>query len=250
MLSLLRERDRHRDYNVRASPIVSLGVRAIRFLIPAAAACAAFAASAMTAAEMSRAVEDARKRWEESAYGPMLARILPPTFAPRQLPEPDSRGAALMARYCVQCHNLPNPAMHEAARWPKVVDRMVVRMQGRGNMGTLMSEMMAGVSAPRAAESAALVAYLQKHAQRPLDPARYPDVADDEAKAFRLACQQCHALPDPQRYTAREWPRVVARMERNIAWMNRVVGSQPDAREPQLRVEDINAWLARHAKRG
>ena len=42
----------------------------------------------------------------------------------------------------VQCHNLPNPAMHEAAKWPGIVERMVLRMQGKGNMGTLMADMM------------------------------------------------------------------------------------------------------------
>jgi cytochrome c2 len=219
-------------------------------LTAAALAVAAFGALAMTTAEISRAVADARKRWEESPYGPMLARILPPGFDARQMPEPEAPGAALVARYCVQCHNLPNPAMHEAAKWPKIVDRMVARMEGHGNMGPLMRELMAGVSAPTAAQGAALLAYLEKHAQRPLDPAQYPDLAREDAKAFRIACQQCHALPDPQRYTAGEWRRVVARMERNMAWMNRVVGSQVDPREPQLRVEDINAWLARHAKRG
>jgi cytochrome c1 len=222
----------------------------LRGLILTAAASATFTAVAMTASEMSRAVDAARTRWEASPYGPMLARILPPTFDAARLPDPSSRGAALVVEYCVQCHNLPSPAMHEAAKWPKIVERMVLRMEGRGTMGALMRDMMAGVNAPTAADSATLVAYLQKHAQRPLDPARHPDVAADDAKAFRLACGQCHALPDPQRYTASEWPRVVARMERNMAWMNRVVGSQADPREPQLRVEDINAWLARHAKRG
>jgi len=42
-------------------------------------------------------------------------------------------------RYCVQCHNLPNPAMHHAGKWPGIVERMVLRMHGRGNLGTLMS---------------------------------------------------------------------------------------------------------------
>src|SRR6187200_1305406 len=81
---------------------------------------------------------EARKRWEASPHGPMLERILPPTFAPAQLPDPGSRGAQLTMRYCVQCHNLANPAMHHAAKWPPIVDRMVLRMEGRGNMGTLM----------------------------------------------------------------------------------------------------------------
>jgi hypothetical protein len=54
---------------------------------------------------------------------------------------------------------------------------------------------------------------------------------------------QCHVLPDPKRHTADEWPTVVARMQENMEWMNRVVGSQPVPGEPQLRIEEINAFL-------
>jgi len=192
---------------------------------------------------------EARKRWESSPHGPMLERILPPTFAPAELPEPGSEGARLTLRYCVQCHNLANPAMHHAAKWPAVVDRMVVRMEGRGNMGTLMSEMMAGVKAPSEDETRSIVAYLQKYAQTPLDTQRYPEVNRPSGEAFRLACNQCHVLPDPKRHTADEWPRVVARMQENMEWMNRVVGSQPVAGEPQLRIEEINAFLRKYARR-
>ena len=192
---------------------------------------------------------DARKRWAESPQGPMLERILPPGFEPAMLPEPDSEGARLSRRYCVQCHNLANPAMHDAAKWPAIVDRMVVRMEGRGNLGRLMREMMAGVVAPGPDEKRQLVDYLQRHAQLPLDPAKLPAVKTPAAEPFRLACSQCHVLPDPKRYTAREWPAVVARMQKNMEWMNRVVGSKPVPGEPQLRVEDINAFLARHARR-
>ena len=190
----------------------------------------------------------AKKRWAESPYGPMLERILPPGFEAGMLPQPGSRGAQLELRYCVQCHNLPNPAMHNAEKWTPIFDRMVVRMEGKGNMGKLMAEMMAGVTAPTADEARVLVAYLKKYAQVPLDPGKIPEIDTPAAEAFRLACQQCHVLPDPRRHTAREWPAVVARMERNMEWMNRVVGSKPVKGEPQLRVEDINAFLARHAR--
>jgi len=179
----------------------------------------------------------------------MLERIIPPGFEPEMLPEPRSRGAQLTLRYCVQCHNLANPAMHDAGRWPSVVARMVPRMEGKGNMGKLMTEMMAGVEAPSPAEEQAIVAYLRKHAQHALDPKRIPEVAAPAAEPFRLACSQCHVLPDPRRHTAAEWPAVVARMEKNMAWMNRVVGSQPTPGEPQLRIEDINAFLIRYARR-
>lgn len=192
--------------------------------------------------------DDARKRWEESPYGPLLERILPPTFEARSLPEPGSRGATLTQRYCVQCHNLPNPAMHHAAKWPAIVERMVKRMHGRGNLGSLMADMMAGVRAPSAQETRSLVAYLRRHAQQPLDPARYPELARPSAEPFRLACSQCHVLPDPRRHTAAEWRAVVARMQQNMQWMNRVVGSQPDPDEPQLEVEQILGFLQRYAR--
>jgi cytochrome c2 len=190
----------------------------------------------------------ARKRWAESPYGPFLERILPPGFEAAMLPEPASRGARLTLKYCVQCHNLANPAMHEARRWPSVLERMVLRMQGRGNMGKLMGEMMAGVEAPSPEEKKALLAYLRKHAQKPLDPRKYPQAYAQPGESFRLACNQCHVLPDPKRYTAAEWPAVVARMEKNMEWMNRIVGTRPVPGEPQLRVEEINAFLARYAR--
>lgn len=192
---------------------------------------------------------NAQKPWAGSPYGPMLERIIPPGFEPAMLPEPRSRGAQLAQRYCTQCHNLANPAMHDARRWPSVVARMVPRMEGKGNLGKLMADMMAGVEAPSAEENQALVAYLRRHGQKALDPKRYPEVDSPAGESFRLACSQCHVLPDPRRHTAGEWPAVVARMQKNMEWMNRVVGSKPVPGEPQLKIEDINAFLIRCAKR-
>ena len=194
-------------------------------------------------------ISEAKKRWAESPHGPMLERILPPTFDAAQLPEPDSRGARLTISYCVQCHNLPNPAMHDARRWPGVVARMVPRMEGKGNLGSVMADMMAGVRAPTKDEEQAIVAYLRKYAQKPIDPRRYPDLYRPEGESFRVACNQCHTLPDPERHRAGEWPAVVARMQENMEWMNRVVGSKPIRGEPQLRVEEILAFLEKHARR-
>ena len=179
----------------------------------------------------------------------MLERIIPPGFTPAMLPEPKSRGAQLTLRYCVQCHNLANPAMHDAERWPMVVRRMVPRMEGKGNMGKLMAEMMAGVEAPSLAEEQSIIAYHLKHGQRALDAKRMPEVNSSAGESFRVACSQCHVLPDPRRHTSAEWPAVVARMQKNMDWMNRVVGSKSVPGEPQLKIEDINAFLMRHARR-
>jgi len=215
---------------------------------------AAFSVAALfvatAAAQDARLVEQAKKRWAESPHGPMLERILPPTFELRQLPERRSRGARLLVQYCVQCHNLPNPAMHHAAKWPGIFERMVVRMKGKGNLGELMHDMMAGVEAPNVDEATVLLAYLEKHSQKPLDPKKYPEIFRPEGQSFKLACQQCHVLPDPERHTASEWPAVVARMEKNMEWMNRVVGNRPEPDEPQLRIEEINAFLIKHARKG
>jgi len=112
-----------------------------------------------------------------------------------------------------------------------------------------MAEMMAGVEAPGAQETQAIIVYLNKHAQKEIDPARVPELNTPAAEAFRLACGQCHVLPDPRRHTAKEWPAVVARMQKNMDWMNRVVGSKPIPGEPQLKIGDINTFLARHARK-
>ena len=178
----------------------------------------------------------------------MLERILPPAGEPAQLPEAQSPGARLTAAYCVQCHHLPNPAMHSAARWKMVVERMVWRMEGKGNMGQLMRDMMADVKAPSADEQATLVRYLEKHAQRELDPRRYADIHTEAGRKFSIACSQCHVLPDPQRHTAKEWPAVVARMQRNMAWANRVTGDAALRTSPTLDTADNIRFLQSHAR--
>ena len=49
----------------------------------------------ISAAALAQGADDpialARKRWSESPHGPMLERILPPTFESRQLPAATSR---------------------------------------------------------------------------------------------------------------------------------------------------------------
>lgn len=193
-------------------------------------------------------IAKAEYRWERSPHGALLERILPPTVEPKYLPEPHSEGARLAVTYCVQCHYLPNPAMHAAAKWQPVIERMVWRMQGRGNLGELMREMMADVKAPSADEQAALTRYLQKYAQREIDPAKYPDLKSTTGRIFSIACSQCHALPDPQRHTAAEWPRVVERMRRNIAWANRVGGDPLLRTSPELDTAEIIRFLQRHSR--
>ena len=192
-------------------------------------------------------VARAKYLWSQSPHGKMLERILPPSIEPGELPEPRSEGARLTARYCVQCHYLPNPQMHTAAKWKTSVERMVWRMQGRGNMGELMKQMMERVEAPDEGEVAALTAYLQRHGQTEMDPAD-PALKSEPGQRYSIACSQCHELPDPKRHTAREWPDVVERMKRHMAWANTVVGPDELKTKPLLDTAAIVRFLQRQAR--
>jgi cytochrome c2 len=201
------------------------------------------------AALCTAAAGAAPDRWTGTAHGPMLERILPKTITPAQLPEPQSQGARLVARYCVQCHHLPNPPMHTAARWKTIVERMVWRMRGDGNLGAVMKDLMDGVQAPADEDAAMITAYLQRYGQKEMDPG-HPALHTEAGETYALACTQCHALPDPQRHTASEWPAVVQRMRGYMRWANTVTGD-PDLRTtPELNTADIVRLLQRYARPG
>jgi cytochrome c2 len=216
-------------------------------LVQALVAIATLTAGA-EASTADEAIARATYRWEQSPHGAMLERILPPSLEPRQLPESNAPGARLVVAYCVQCHHLPNPAMHDAARWTSVVARMVWRMEGHGNLGKVMRDLMADVKAPTAHEQATLLRYLQKHAQRGLNAGRYSDLNTESGRRYSIACSQCHVLPDPRRYAAPEWPAIVDRMRRNMAWANRVTGDPVLRTKPELDTADITRYLQRHAR--
>lgn len=178
----------------------------------------------------------------------MLKRILPPGPAPSALPDAGSTGAELLERYCVQCHYLPDPRMHAPYDWPHVVERMVRRMRGEGNIGVEMKELMGDVAAPDDEEVARLIGYLKRHGQRPIDSRLY-DLASAEGRAFASACSQCHALPDPKSHSAKEWPEIVERMKKNLAWIGVVASNRTVGGEPRLEVEKILAFLERNSAR-
>jgi len=196
---------------------------------------------------MEGGVARAKHLWSQSPHGKLLERILPPSIEPHQLPEPRSEGARLTARYCVQCHYLPSPQMHSPDKWTTIVVRMVWRMQGSGNMGVLMKEMMDDVEAPTDQETGVLAAYLKKHGQKEMDP-RHPALKSEAGRMFSIACTQCHALPDPRGHTPREWPEVVDRMKRHMAWANTVVGTDALKTMPVLDTTEIVRFLQRYAR--
>lgn len=77
----------------------------------------------------------------------------PRTVDADTLPDNQSAGAKTFARYCQQCHALPDPAQHTAAEWPKVVERM------RGNMRSMGKEIANDQDAQLITD------YLQQHAK-------------------------------------------------------------------------------------
>ncbi len=54
------------------------------------------------------------------------------SISPGSLPSPDSQGAILFKDICSQCHSLPDPKLHSADEWSKVVERMKNNMQTMG----------------------------------------------------------------------------------------------------------------------
>ncbi len=171
----------------------------------------------------------------------MMGNVLPPEIDPALLPESQSQGALLLARYCSQCHNLPGPGMHTAEEWPAVVERMNQRMwmmSGRGMMGM----MMGGIESPDKSELQVLLHYLQEYALKPMDKIQSEDLNTSAGRAFQSACSGGHALPDPQQHTSEEWPAVVVRMKQNMVTMGKTV---PD----EATIGEIVGFLQSHARK-
>lgn len=171
----------------------------------------------------------------ESAAGSVDPRIhlIPAGIIAEQLPESDSPGARALALYCVQCHDLPPPAMHEAGQWDAVLGRMKQHMNDR------QGGMLVRLVRPSDKSWQELAGYLKRHALRPLDSARV-DTANPLAEEFGRFCIQCHALPDPTLHSAGEWPRVVVRMK---SYMQTNAKAQPS--DPET--DRIISFLMQHA---
>lgn len=148
----------------------------------------------------------------------MMPGMLPPGVKPENLPEPDSRGAKLLIRYCAQCHDLPSPFMHGGEEWPVIAGRMFARMSKMSGMqGTSMMD----IENPSTEEKKTIVGYLEKHSMKSISPNKLLDPGSESAVLFREKCSHCHALPDPKLHTAEEWPGVVERMRGNMKSMER-----------------------------
>lgn len=132
----------------------------------------------------------------------------PPGVTPADLPEPNSKGAQLVAQFCAQCHNLPTPQMHSATDWPSIARRMWLRTEW-------LSPTL-GVKVPTMAERFAMLEYVTTNALR-VTAANLPAGAGRET--FELVCSRCHALPDPRVHSPADWPAVFSRMQQNMERM-------------------------------
>jgi hypothetical protein len=138
---------------------------------------------------------------------------MPPELDPGVLPDPDGPGALLVVRYCGQCHYAPGPGQHRAEEWAEVVPRMDLLMEVTARFGDRIRH----VERPSPEERGALLAYLERHALRPL-------AANHEAPpAYRTLCGDCHAAPDPAAYAGADWPALLARMDGHRITMRRPV---------------------------
>ena len=213
------------------------------FILTAIGLAGLFAATAQQRTNAPAAAGDGQNSMQQMMRA-MMSGVVPPGVKPNDLPAPGSAGAKLVARYCVQCHNLPSPLMHSAAEWPGIAERMFQRMtmcsrmSGTGMMGKMggvgMKGMMGGTSgnammgmmnvkAPSAKEQEIIVAYLKEHSLKSIQPGALPSPRTKGAILFAATCAQCHALPDPRQHTAQQWPQVVARMRQNMVTMGKTI---------------------------
>ncbi len=149
------------------------------------------------------------------------------SFQRENLPEPNTRGPALLQAYCVQCHWLPDPQMHTAPEWPILVRRMLMRaatlhdrLGGPVTEGLLGEVLIAGLGAaalPQPSDVDSLIAYLQRNAM----PAAGPDEYTGEGTELVVQkCSTCHELPSTAAHTAAGWEDLVRRMQGNMGAMD------------------------------
>jgi len=138
-------------------------------------------------------------------WGKDIKRIVIPFgLTADQLPDPKSKGAALLASYCGQCHNLPSPKMHSTGDWPMRFEKMM-------DHALLMAGASPGVKIPVDKEKKELVSYLEKNGFRAL-PANSPLRGEPQMFNVIWHCSVCHAVPDPDQFPAKEWGNIVDRM--------------------------------------
>ena len=125
----------------------------------------------------------------------------------RLIPEADSRSAGIYNEACAFCHDLPDPASHDAFEWGYVVDRMeelIIELKGREKRVDVPWD--GGVKKE-------ILAYLEGHAFKGMNPDDLPDRPEKGAKLFKEVCASCHTLPDPSMHSLAVWEYVINKMQ-------------------------------------
>lgn len=93
--------------------------------------------------------------WAAPMMPGMMWRPMPGVGNAQPLPEPGSRGAALITTYCTQCHAAPSPTLHTAEEWVSVTSRMQLHMASG----------LSGIKTPTEEEMRLILSYMQQHAR-------------------------------------------------------------------------------------
>lgn len=148
-------------------------------------------------------------------------------ISPDRLPDPASRGAITFARVCSQCHVLPSPKSHSAEEWEALVERMAVRMammgpwmegsEGSGGWNSddysKMMRRWMGAKPMGNEEKWVILDYLKSHALGVLTETEILALKSKEGETFKKTCSECHDLPDPKLFAAKEWPDQLGKMK-------------------------------------
>ena len=137
-----------------------------------------------------------------------------------RLPYPQSEGAKLFAQYCSKCHNLPSPRMHSSSDWPMRFEKMM-------DHAVLMAGTAPDIKMPTGDEKATIISYLQKNGFAGV-PGNAPVLGEQGAFNVVWFCSACHAVPDPAQFSAKEWRKIVERMNTYRKRQGRDVMSNSD----------------------
>jgi hypothetical protein len=93
--------------------------------------------------------------WAGPMMPGMMWRPMPGVGRAAPLPEAGSRGATLVATFCIQCHAAPSPTLHTAAEWAGVTSRMQIHMTSG----------LPGIKSPNEDEMRLILTYMQRHSR-------------------------------------------------------------------------------------
>jgi cytochrome c5 len=139
----------------------------------------------------------------------LMRAWVPPRREPAALPNADSRGAKLLSTYCAQCHGLPDPGAYSADEWPRVMERMDLRIKALGSRRCHVLQL----SVPTNQEKSEILACLRQSALESLNAGPKVPLTGEGATAYLNFCSQCHDPPHPRQHLPSEWPKVVDRMQ-------------------------------------